>query len=308
MILTTLIFRAITPELAPPQPEVLRNVAMGSVNLQNIEFRGTYPSAPSRLPMIGITYTDVQEELLQNIFTAFSISNLEVAEDVWSGDQYQVAVAETPTVLVLSRKDSATENSIPEEINTQFAVQEATKIIEGLYSFGPKPQVLLDQVELLGVDAPSPDGQKSNTIFIRVPFIFLVEEVPVYPAQDVYPAASIVLTSSYELYKAEFRPYTIETSIDKSYSTIAPNEAVSRINNNQGSILTYFYEGPNHADFSQINSGTLTEIDLQYRFDPTTNTAAPYYSFTGVIKNSAGYDIETTIITPALKTDFSDIE
>jgi hypothetical protein len=110
------------------------------------------------------------------------------------------------------------------------------------------------------------------------------------------------------LQKAEFRPYTLKIIDTKNYSTIAPSEALARLNQNQGAVINYFYEGPNSADFSNIDSGIMDTADVEYRVDLTTNTAAPYYRFSGIITNSESYDIQSDVVTPAIKTKFSDTE
>lgn len=305
MLVSTFIFRILTPELAPVQTQVVTNANRGPVNLQNIEFRGSYPSTPDTMSTATVEYTDAAEELLQNLLTAFSIPPTE-SEGIWTGPQYQIVEVEEPFLYVVSQtRFSEVPTRVGQGISTQVAIQEATKIIDGLYSFGPKPEILLNDIVVSSHDDASADGGETAHETITIPFAYKFEGVPIYIEQETNYAAYVVLNSDYALEKAEFRPYTIQATREKSYSTIKGTEALGRVNQNEAAIVFSFYRGPRTADFSNISSGVLNEAHIEYRADLTTKTITPYYNFGGVIQNAAGYDIETQIVTPALKTDFS---
>lgn len=304
LLTSTFIFRLITPELAPVQTEVVTNSNKGAVNLKNIEFRGTYPNPPDRMTTATIEYVDASEQLLQSLLAAFSIPPTE-SDGVWTGPEYQIVEVEEPHLYVVSRVHSS--QAVPkigEGISTQLAIAEASKIIDGIYSFGPKPQILLNTVGLLGDEHSIADGETVHES-IKIPFTYTYEGVPIYIEQETNYAAYVVLDSAYTLEKAEFRPYTMQTSASKSYQTISGSEALGRVNQNEAGIVFSYYRGPRTADFSDIASGVLNEASIEYRADLSTKTLIPYYNFGGIIKNAAGYDIETQLVTPALKTDFS---
>ncbi|MDQ5951409.1 MAG: hypothetical protein QG639_690 [Patescibacteria group bacterium] len=305
MLVSTFIFRLLTPELAPVQTAVVTNTNRGAVNLQNIEFRGNYPNPPDTMSTATVEYTDVSEELLQNLLTAFSIPPTE-SEGIWTGPQYQIVEVEEPFLYVVSQtRFSEVPTRVGQGISTQLAIAEATKIIDGLYSFGPKPEILLNEIIVTTHEDTPADGGESAHETVTIPFAYTYEGVPIYIEQETNYAAYIVLNSDYALEKAEFRPYTMQATREKSYSTIKGTEALGRINQNEAGIVFSFYKGPRTADFSNISSGVLYNAQIEYRADLTTNTLTPYYNFVGIIENAAGYDIETEIVTPALKTDFS---
>lgn len=307
LLAASVLFKVLTPVQAPVQTEVLKSSPLvGTMNLHNIQFQGDYPQVPAQLSTATVEYADVNEQLLQGLLTAFSIPRTTASTNttVWKGTEYQVAKTETPEqyiVMHLTTNPALADST--NGPNPVRAIEEAQKIIDGIYTFGPKPQALANQVKVLGKDAAAMEGQSDNQ-YIQVPFAFTIDDIPAVVSQDTVYAATITLDASYKLQKGEFRPYTLKFSKTQNYSTISASEAINRINKNQAAIIYYFYDGPNGADFSDVASGVLTKGVVEYRVDTTTNTASPYYKFSGTVTNSGGYDILTDIITPAIKTNF----
>lgn len=299
------IFRILTPTQAEVQTAILSTTTSGPAKFQNINYEGNYPAVPPQLSTATMEYTNISDSLTKNMFTAFSIQSQESTRNVWRGAEYEVIKTDEPLMYNVSRITlPPTTLTMPGGFNQQQAITEANKIIDGMYGSNPKPTLMASKIQTLGPEGDEVVDGGSTENFIVIPYTYTLDDVPIFVDHDNTYAASIILDTSYSLQKASFRPYSITTSNKKNFPTIDPATAVGEINQNNAAIVFYQYKGPNAADFSNINSGTLNTTAIEYRADTSTNTIVPYYKFTGNIQNAAGYAITSDIITPAIKTNF----
>jgi len=116
---------------------------------------------------------------------------------------------------------------------------------------------------------------------------------------SVYPI-KVMINADLKIQKLVFPTTMIDLKTIDQKSTISVNQAVKNINNNIGSIIYSEVSWIDSGDISEITSGKMDRVQLEYRLDKEINLAYPFYRFYGTITNKDNIPMKAEIITPAI--------
>lgn len=302
IIVVSSILRLLTPQPIeiPATNFVTSNHDQTSTDFEQITYQGPNFEVPNKLSIASVLPAQTTPEFSKNsLIKAFALTPHPSLENLWTSTAFALTENTDNQQLTLSSQDlSPLQGNITQEIALKVAQQFVNEYFPNL-----KLQPQTDSIAFLSAanehyQQVSPDEAAQITI----PYSFQIESLPVYfEHQDQLPFM-VTVNSKPQIQKVVFAPQHIELTIIQTVAPISIEKALENINQlNLGSVVKAHLNDPQPLDISQLKSGRMEKVSLEYRIDSTLNLAYPFYRFTGTATNLAGKEIEVQIITPAIE-------
>jgi hypothetical protein len=131
-----------------------------------------------------------------------------------------------------------------------------------------------------------------------------VENIPLYLSQATAPPIRVLINNQYEVQKVTFQPSFVDvTPTTQQIQLLDLGTVLDNINSSdEASIVAAHSETGQAFSLSDISSGELSSVTLEYRADFANGLAYPFYRFKGELVSAGGQTIQAEVITPAVKT------
>jgi hypothetical protein len=112
------------------------------------------------------------------------------------------------------------------------------------------------------------------------------------------------VSKDYVIQKAAISPIYLQPELLFTTKLLSPQEVVDKINqNDNAAIIVISQEEIIPHEITDIQSGTLKTVKLEYRFDNQLKLIYPFYRFSGDLTNNQNQLITADIISPAIAVD-----
>lgn len=300
-LIAAAIFRILTPQNPPiPQTQLITENFNGSRSqFANITFSGSTPVVPNTFSVVTTESQSSPEVLKNTLISSFNLTPSANSPTIFNGPEYYLSVTNSSAWVLSRNATNPPPNIVDKESSLQVATQFVNQYLPNL-SFLPQTDMISyyhgDEIHF---DEDSADDAN----IIAIPFAQSIDFIPLYQVNKVKPQIVIWLTSDNQVFKAEFTPPYYNLGVTTAtLNSIPVEKAVANINNNQASIIQSTQSEFGPVELSQIVSGDLKTVLVEYRLDPDLLIAYPFYRFSGTVKNTNGTQMEVQIITPAVAT------
>lgn len=295
LVIAAMLFYALTPKSAttPPPPLTNTNFDGSTSQIEDVVFSGREPQFPTQLPPLQVTDSTHSAQFLPAMIGEYQLRPVETG--YWESDLATMtfdSLANTYTVTTNIQRDASKKidlNAAITTINTFLAQHSLQSTLQPDKSAA---QFFAGEYEL----ASSPP---SLAEYVQIPYSRQFNQIPIIDGQRVDQSMVFLVDGLNQIKKITFHPFLPEYQPLDEKPLIPISEAIGNINQGQGSIISVAGEAT-FPDFSQIKSGEMNSVILEYRVDGTTNAALPYYHFSGTGTNQAGETLQLHIITPAI--------
>ncbi len=138
--------------------------------------------------------------------------------------------------------------------------------------------------------------------FLQIPLTYELDGYKVFlENKNDFPFFCRV-NNFYELERITFRDFFEKFDLIKQLPSITVDQAVSNIKSGTSSIISAESKIVSSIDLNWINEADLYSVEIDYRYDDVLKIVYPFYKFRAKLTNSAGINIQATIITPAIAT------
>lgn len=241
--------------------------------------------------------TGTAQELVSRLIAEYQLPVDDYKADYWHNDRYGLAKNNFENYFVFSSAVTQEKNSIP------LLTQEA---INACLNFYNKYELLLglqvqdeDILHFSGGFEPT-TVKPEEAMVAHIPLTYQLDGYPLYfQNHSDYPFFCRV-NNYYELERVVFRDFFQTWQVARQMPAISIEQAVENIRGGQASIISAESRIITTIDLNWINEADLYSVQLEYRYDEELKTAYPFYNFKAKLINSAGINIEATIITPAV--------
>jgi hypothetical protein len=287
------------PKYIPPQnnittlPTIQPNAELNN-NLSTITFPNP-PTIPfSELSVYKISFIPIHQTVLE------LVDSLELpllSSNYWYNQ-------DTKTSLSFEEESGTLQLSFPNKSTAQgIDSQSAKSQLELLLNQFNIAKSMIDiENAFFGDNSPEPITTHSRLASnIRIPFYYLINNFPLlFNNQSVFEQYAI-LNADYQLLKLRFNP-PIESVDDLGlHPLLSIYEALEEVKNNNA-IITHSNDvnSTYTAVVEEFDSIIINSMQIEYRMDLKTGTAAPFYHFFGVASGAQNqYNVH--ILTSAIK-------
>lgn len=295
-------FRLMTPNQSPPSTIIFSNFDGSETTFSNVQYVGTIGTIPEKLGVAAVNYSTIDTtEKERQLSELFNLQPNPEVEGYWVGNEYFMTSTDTviPAYLI-------TNNEVLIE-ETEFSLQRAVEIGSAYAEqiTGQKLDFITNSEIYYYANAPEfmPASQTSAHL-IELQFGYILNNYSLLPEIEQAPPVTIYLDANYKLSRLLYAGYQIEVISQNMQKTIPISQAIENIERDRGAIITRNYEGFTPLSLRKIESAVFNNYFIEYRVDPTTNTAVPYYRFTGELTTDEEQVFDAEVITPAIQTDF----
>lgn len=261
---------------------------------------------PKKLPVFTVTHSDKTSQIIkERLISQYGLKR-EDQDSIWLGSKYYMTfLPENSEYFLASQK---TENLLA-EISLSEAKAACESFMNPLISDQPiQLEMIEDEVEYFEGKFQFTPSTKINATWIRIPYSLSHQGYPFFLKNNNRFPISCLVSSAPAVHKFRFQDAFYELgSSRQQLSLISPASAILNLNEKGLGSIIYAEKqtsNPEHKglNLSNIKSGDLKSVSIEYRIDPDQSTAYPFYKFTGEIVNSQGESLSAKIITPAVET------
>lgn len=307
LLVLSAILRVLTPpaKQVPLTPSVVTNDEGIQTTFRNFKYVGEKTNFPKELP--GFVPSTTQQDILQALIARFQLSQL--TEDSWESDVFKLSQQGDDTDITYSMSNST---AIPLENITdlQALTFRANQIIQDTFpnlSSGDSTNEglawQLTQEPILsfsdGLHLEAATEGRAN--LLATSFALTYQGVPIYFDKAARPQIELLLRSSGDIQKLSFTTKVLPVSKSETYELISVDQAIKNINEqNLGTVIVSTRDRFGAIELSELESGNLTSVTLEYRYDPIANLVYPHYRLSGSAKNQEKANLGVEILTPAV--------
>ncbi len=320
----TLIFSALTPTEKNTIPEtelITTNFNGGSSTLSNIIFSGKKFDTPTSLVVAQFQINPTAaEQITQSLVNEFGLESIPQSENIMIKNQYSLfrdqrkeefvfavdVSQQTSSDASLSAQLDLTEYQVKQLINQDRAFETALLYINKLQpglDYRPIPSSVryftADQAHLEAT-------QQTQADIIEFELAPYIGEYPVLFEHREFAPMKIMMDDSYQVIRLVYQFALFTTTLPKEIASITLEEALINLNKGHGSVVVAYQDVAQPLDLEVVKNADLTNVQLQYRVDQPTGLVIPMYHFTGTAENAAGTNMRIQLMTPAVKTLFSE--
>lgn len=320
----TLIFSALTPKNKNSIPEtevVTSNFDGSSSKISNVSYTGKEIEVPSKLVVARFSVDPTAaEQISQALASQYSLNPIAQSENILVNGQYSLFRDQKREEFIfamdISNRPSleATSSTLPDlvdyqakqTINQDRAYQTALTYVQKLVpSFAYRP--IPSSTHYFSANkAHLEETQQTQADLIEFELAPYIGEYPVLFSHREYAPIRIMLDRSYQVIRFIYQFSLFSTSLPKEINSISLQTALANLNNGEGSVIAAYQDEAVPLDLEIIKNVVLTDVQLQYRVDRTSGVVLPVYYFVGTAENNAGNSMRIQLITPAVKTIYSD--
>jgi len=299
-----LIIAGILSILTPPKETLVANdFAVNNYDqtqstFKKVDFSGQEIAVPKQFNIYQAQNgTGIAEELVSRLIAEHQLPADDYKVDYWHNDRYGLAKNNFENYFVFSSAVTQEKNSVP------LLTQEAIDVCLNFYN---KYELLLG-LEAQGEDIlylgsgfePTAVGPE-EAIVAHIPLTYQLDGYPLYfQNHDDYPFFCRV-NNYYELERVVFRDFFQTFQTVREMPALSIEQAITNIKAGQASIIRAESRIVSVIDLNWIDKADLYSVKVEYRYDDELKIAYPFYNFSAKLTNSAGINIEATIITPAV--------
>jgi len=303
LVLTTL-FTIFTPKetIIPKTDFVITNNGGDQTRFKNIRFTGEVPEAKPKYPLATISPSTITAEYLKDqLIKEHSLKIVPDVPGLWKGEKFTLSYNTQDDSYLFYSNFSPKDNLISE---TNKATKVAQDFVKTVFNSLPLTMYKGGIKRFYGIGELR-EVSFGETTIIEVPFIYTINNIPLFLEHQKQAAISVLINSDYEVQKIVFQDKFIYPLLtEKNLTTIPINEAIDNINNRQeASIISAYNKETGTISLKEIESGDLTSVTIEYRADLNQKIAYPFYHFVGKLFSNEGKIIDAEIITPAVKVE-----
>lgn len=304
LVASALIFRLISPP-------VTQNVLVDDVQTINtdgtqtefnqVRFVGVIPQIPDTLPIATAVLSN-QASIEEKLSDQFGLEPLASAEGFWRGSDFSMYFDPKLRRYELVRNnlidaDSSLKPGFVEEELYQLANTKMNELF---------PNTVLELVSEEVVFSATTEHYGNTSIdtasLASIPFVPTVAGYQIFFDNSFLPSVELDIDTFGQVTKLEVIEPLVSFEEGQSVRTITVDEAIRQINNkNAGTIITAEVVEEASISIAQIERGTLSGVDVEYRFNTKTGRAIPFYRFSGIVENAFGAEYRVEIISPAVE-------
>lgn len=290
------VLRLLTPppvSVAPDSPITTSSIR-NDIGWSNILFTGPQPSFPTELsPLTNIEIGQASQTIFQRVLDQYELTVDSDNPLFWSGPAATLSLdPSTQTYqLTLASADGSTINldqarTVAQDFLNQFSFANQLSLTDTQFFTGS-----FELVSSASVD---------NASVVNFTFQPVFNGVPITSGNSNFSGVQVLVGGNNELLKITWTDFVSKSTALPSQELLSVNRAISNINQNQATLVSFSTTSFNNLSLNQVTSGQMRRVNLEYRYDPTTGLAYPFYRFSGVVESQSGSEFEVEVITPAL--------
>ncbi len=299
LFVTAAVARIFIPnETAPPSSIITEN----QTQFNDFTYTGPEQDFPTSLPLADAKLESfLGSTFFEDILARYSMEPHPRAEGLWIGNRFSLDRQEGLDSYLLTRTNVEVDENIA-SLDTAEAIQTANEFIESVFEI-TSLQPFNSEIAYYGGESESYiEVNASRAQQAAIPFGFTIQGVPIYFNRSLQLPMVVTVDGNNTVRKASFQQqfYTIEPN--RSIPLLSYQAALDRLEEDDiGSVLLAGTNSIEAIDERTISDGALSSVSLEYRIDPASREASPYYRFTGTARDRNDIEIAIVIITPAYK-------
>ncbi len=302
------VLQIITPsdlDTIPPKPSYTQsNIDNSKSALNNIVYVG-----PSFTPTETLGVYQVNQISQNSLETAVNsiVSNYSLKQSQHKPNRYVslnhfLEINESQKKLYLNARNQEN-NKLKNNIDYSTALSVAKKFLNKNFSdqnFTP----IEDSILYLSGNYQLLEVSPAEAEYIEIPFSYQLESFAVYLNKQSQPPIKILVNNQQEVQKAEIATDLFDFQLIQDQNLLTIDQALANINQrNLGSIIVYQQDIGQDLLLSEINSGELDLVEVEYRLDKQNQLAYPTYRFSGDLVDKNNNRFSAQIITPAIEVE-----
>ena len=302
-LVVTFILRLLTPAqpVVPKTEFITENQVGGSSQFANLRFTGSFTTTITELPLVVIQPSQTTLDYVRNqLIKEYQLNQVVGLAGLWRGEthplSYNDGADEYLFYSLFTPKDTLL-------ADTNRAIEVAETFVSKTF---PNVQLVSQRnaVQYFSGLLELEETTRDKAVALAVPFTYTVQNVPIFLGHTSSPPLTVMINSLYEVQKVTFQPNFIDfVPTEQKARLIDLGTVLDNINSrNEASIISAYSHTGQFFTLEEITSGTLTDVQLEYRADFTTGLAYPFYHFSGELNTANGYAIQAEIIAPAVET------
>ena len=289
--------------LKPKQTPVIKTDLLstgydGTKNkLSGISFKGDAPSIPKTLSIATTQPTQtIHQYIRDELIKKYSLEKSLKLEDFWDTDKHYLHYDSYASSYMFGSNSPIPKKFLELNVAKTTAVDFITNTFPNL-----KLHLIEKDVDFFTADVSGEQAPKDNASVVSFPFTYKVGNYPVFIDKKVSYPITLWINADLKIQKVVFPITLIDLKIIDQANTISTKQAIKNINDDIGSIISSEADFLDPGDISEIVSGNLTSVQVEYRLDKEVNLAYPFYRFFGTITNKDNIPMKAEIITPAIE-------
>lgn len=125
------------------------------------------------------------------------------------------------------------------------------------------------------------DQITGDSEIVIIPFIQTIGGFNVYSETQSQQPLWVWIGPDYQIIKIEIKPFVSTPILIDNGVTIDYEIVKKIIIDGKGIVLDVTDNGPSKPIFKSISQATLSDVEIEYRFDPNSNLLIPYFKFSG---------------------------
>ena len=298
------ILRILTPEKEKiiESDFVINNYNKTKTTYKKVVFKGKEIKIPETFSLFRPLNNENQAKYLaEKIIKEYQLIEDQNIKNFWGNDNYYLTYQERNNAYSFyDYRENTEEASTSTSLNIDLFSKNCENFIQEFdLNLSAKRQ---DQDIFFIGDLEGGAENFEETKLIEIPFTQEINEYPVfYQNEKAYPFYCRVDKTG-EVKTFIFKDLFKEFEEIKQIESINLDTAVNNISKGKASIV---YSESNEAeifDLSYIQSATLSDVSIEYRYDSDLQILYPFYKFQAKIINLDDINIDAEIITPAVST------
>jgi len=284
------------PEI-PATSFVQTNADNSTSTFSEVSFSATPPSFPQELPIATTQqFTTSENDIAEVIIDQFNLTAHPAVPKLWTSNDWSLSNA-VGDLFTLSSNQYSELTDIG--MNQETTVQIAQNFIDSYFK-----QLNLDVIEsqiIYYENFLEPDESNSeNAQIAKIPFSYTIAGYPVFYEQKSLFPFEVWVTVEDSIQKFTYYPQFIQVREIGNKPLISIDQAIENINQlNQGSVVSYNNSTTTVISLEEVTQADMNSVKIEYRVDPSTNYAFPFYRFSGTALLS-GIETPIEITTPAV--------
>ncbi len=304
-----LIISAILRVLTPP-PVQIPTTALTTTNIRNLPasfhnltFSGSPIHIPNQLSIAKITsLSALSPDVINKIVTDFNLQLAAAATpDSWSSKDYTFYLDTSSNDYFFLKNSSQLTQAQPPLVNADQATQVAQNFVQKYFS-NQSLSVQKDGIQYLIGDADVEQSPPNKATLILIPFSYTIDNTPVFIGNKASFPLSVLVDGSNQIVKVEFSSTALSYQLLQKNNLISLDRAIQNINNQKAAVIAAGNTQPGALDLSNIQSGNLQKVWLEYHTDDKNGLIYPFYRFRGNVTDNKNNSYFIELITPAVET------
>lgn len=299
---------AVILNVLTPQPQkitysefVVKNFDNSNSTFKRVSFSGEKITLPEKLTIFQANKEQTANAIAEKIIANFQLGQLENYEGYWRNENKVLIRRELENEFALYDYDA--ENATdPASLEKGMDVNQAISICDSFFKNASQVDLRaqLNDVQHLSVHLESTLVAISEAQSLIIPYGQVIDGYRVYyENENDYPFYCAV-SNQYEIRQVVFKDFFLAFEPAGELNSLDIEGAIKNITEGKASIVNAESQITEETDLNWIKEANLKSVELVYRYDSQLNLAYPFYQFTGILTNSSGVDLESTVITPAI--------